>query len=270
LTHWLSLVLLQATAAVSLSPHLQDWKKDIERLDQREIHLARVFTNTATNELNLPDDAELRPVLVKLLSSEDFVRQLIAAHALNVNLDGKTRKVSLIVLNMARAADWNGQEDALIAHEFGHIWLHARGYQAFSMVGGMSCQALHAGDIVQHILIRDEMLRRGIDYKPFLIRTLETALTELEKGLASPSDATDPCRQMARIALWTDVSLGLTKSDWPRKDDFDAAMHKRFPVIEPRLRSILALIQDKDLQNIPVYTQCLRSTYYLLAPPPSR
>src|SRR3954447_3088272 len=136
-----------------LSPPLAKWKGEIEATGKTTVVIARVFTDPVRNELMLADDVEFRPLLSRLLANRSFVSQFVQTHAMNVNANTGVRPVSVVFLNMARAADWEGQEDAVIAHELGHIWLHTQGYQAPHVAGRLSCEAVHAGDIVQHVLI---------------------------------------------------------------------------------------------------------------------
>ena len=147
----------EVSSRVVLTPRMAKWKSDIEATGKTTVVLARVYTDAARNELQLPDDAEFRPSLEKLLSHRAFTTLFIQTFAMNVNLSTGIRPISVVLLNMARSADWEGEEEAVIAHEFGHIWLHVNGYPALDAVSRLSCETVHASDIVQHILIRDEM-----------------------------------------------------------------------------------------------------------------
>ena len=122
------------SSRVALTPRLAKWKSDIEATGKTTVVLARVYTDTARNELQLGDDAEFRPSLEKLLSHRAFTTLFIQTFAMNVNLNTGIRPISVVLLNMARSTDWKGEEDAVIAHEFGHIWLHVNGYPALDAV----------------------------------------------------------------------------------------------------------------------------------------
>lgn len=223
----------EPSSKVTLTPQLAKWKADIEAAGKTTVVLARIFTNTTRNELVLPDDAEFRPFLRKLLTSDSFVAQFVQTHAISVNSNTGLRPISVVFLNMARAEDWKGQEDAVIAHEFGHIWLHARGFQAPHAVGGLSCEAVHAGDIVQHVLIREQMRTRHIDFLPFWIRSLTAALDELNRpAVETATQKPNRCQRIARLALWVDVDFGLTDNDWPRRLELLQALRMRFPDLE--------------------------------------
>jgi hypothetical protein len=236
--------------ATALPAPLAKWKADIEATGKTTIVLARVFTDTTRNELVLPEDTEFRPILSRLLASSSFVQQFVQTHAMNVNAKTGVRPVSVVFLNMARSGDWEGQEDAVVAHEFGHIWLHAQGYQAPQSVGGLSCEAVHAGDIVQHVLIREQMRTRGIDYLPFWIRSLNTALDHLND---TEQAAADPCQRISRLALWVDVELGLTDKQWPRRQALLAAFRRHFHDLGPRADTIASALRRRNLHDRRTY-----------------
>jgi hypothetical protein len=250
---------LLVTSRIALTPPLVQWKAEIEATGKTTIVLARVFTDTAHNQLVLPDDVEFRPILANLLRNEPFVAQFVQTHAMNANFHTGYRPVSVVFFNMARASDWEGQEEAVIAHEFGHIWLHVRGYPAPNVAGGLSCEALHAGDIVQHVLIREQMRNRRIDYLPFWTRTLETALDQLNKQADSASIGPDPCQRISRLALWVDVSLGISTKDWPRREEFLTALKRNSPELEASARAIAGMLRGRNLHDREVYQKALRS-----------
>jgi hypothetical protein len=251
----------EVSSKVALTPALAKWKADIEATGKTTVVLARVFTDTKRNELVLPEDAEFRPFLGRLLTSESFVTQFVQTHAMNVNAHTGLRPISAVFLNMARAGDWEGQEDAVIAHELGHIWLHARGYEALRVRGGLSCEAVHAGDMVQHILIREQMRLRKIDFLPFWIRTLESALEQMTKQSGDEAATADRCQHVARLALWVDVDLGLTDREWPHRKAMLAALRKSFPLLEDDETEIAAMLRRRNLRDYPSYRDALRSVF---------
>ncbi len=253
----------ESSSRVALTPPLARWKADIEATGKTTVVLARVFTDAGRNELTLPDDADFRPFLRTLLESKSFVAQFVQTHAINVNSNTGLRPISVVLLNMARAADWDGQEDAVIAHELGHIWLHARGYQAPHAANGLSCEAVHAGDIVQHILIREQMRIRRIAFLPFWIRTLEVALDELNANTADQAaQRIDPCRRISRLALWVDVALGLSDKDWSRGPELLSAFRKNFPELEQPASRIEMLLRGRNLQGHQTYQLLLREVLF--------
>lgn len=253
------LLAMEASSRVALSPQMAKWKAEIEAGGKTTVVLARVFTDAGRNELVLPGDAEFRPFLRTLLESKPFVTQLVQTHAINVNSNTGLRPISVVLLNMARAADWDGQESSVIAHEFGHIWLHVRGYQAPHVARGLSCEAVHAGDIVQHILIREQMSIRRIDFLPFWIRTLEVALDELNaKTGDQPQQRIDPCQRISRLALWVDVVLGVSDKEWSRRPLLLAAFQKNFPELDQPATGIATMLRGKNLQDHQTYERLLR------------
>lgn len=254
---------MDASSRVALTPALATWKADIEASGKTTVVLARVFTDAGRNELTLPDDAEFRPFLRTLLESRSFVSQFVQTHAINVNSNTGLRPISVVLLNMARAADWDGQEDAVIAHELGHVWLHARGYQAPHVAQGLSCEAVHAGDIVQHILIREQLRIRHIDFLPFWIRTLESALRQLNQPDGDRQQVpADPCQRVARLALWVDVTLGLTEKEWSRRPALLTAFRQRFPALESPAVQIANMLRGRDLEDRQTYQRLLRNVMF--------
>lgn len=250
---------MEASSKVALTPPLAKWKADIEATGKTTVVLARVFTDAGRNELVLPGDAEFRPFLRTLLESESFVTQFVQTHAINVNSNTGLRPISVVLLNMARAADWDGQEDSVIAHEFGHIWLHARGYQAPHVARGLSCEAVHAGDIVQHILIREQMSIRRIDFLPFWIRTLESALDQMNKSTGGQAQQpADRCQRISRLALWIDVVLGLSDKEWSRRPALLTAFRKNFPELDQPADGIATMLRGRNLQDHQTYQRLLR------------
>jgi len=249
----------ETSSRVVLSPPLAQWKRDIEAAGKTTVVLARVFTDTARNELTLPDDVEFRPFLRKMLNDEAFVKQFVQTHAINVNSNTGLRPISVVLLNMARSADWEGQEDAVIAHELGHIWLHTRGYEAPQGLDGLSCVAVHAGDIVQHVLIREQMRARHIDYLPFWISSLEAALLQMDGRTVSNPQIADQCQHISRLALWVDVAVGLSDREWPRRQALLAGFRNRFPELKDRSDRIAAILRGRNLNQKVMYQKTLRS-----------
>ncbi|MEO8130987.1 MAG: hypothetical protein ABJF23_20860 [Bryobacteraceae bacterium] len=246
------------SSKVALSPPLAQWKAEIEATGKTTVVLARVFTDAGRNELTLPSDAEFRPFLRSLLQSEAFVAQFVQTHAINVNSHTGLRPISVVLLNMARAADWDGQEEAVIAHELGHIWLHASGYPAPQAARGLSCEAVHSGDMVQHILIREQMRARRIAFLPFWRSTLESALAEMQEAPGDqPLLRADRCRRISRLALWVDVALGMSDRDWSRRPEFLDALRSRFPELRKPTMAITTLLRGHNLQDRAEYQRVM-------------
>jgi hypothetical protein len=248
-----TLLLLLAAASepsgrVELSPRLAAWKSEIEARGQRII-LARVYPD-------VPQDTDQRAAVARVLADPAYAAQLRNAHAMTVNLEGYGRRASFILLNMARYSEWRAFEEPLIAHEFGHVYLHVRGYRSPGIAPGEPvCEATHVGDMVQHILIRQEMKKRGIDYVPWMAGTLDPVIAILRKGGPAPNGR---CDQLARLSMWVDASLGLTERDWPRLPEFLELMQQRFPELAPVEASLRDQLAALDVTRIPTYESALR------------
>jgi hypothetical protein len=246
------------SARVELPGALASWRKDIEAKGQRSVLVARIFLDQARNEFHLPADAPERPVLAALLRSAEVRTQLANAHALNINLDGQRRRVSVILLNMGRHAEWSPVEPSVLSHELGHAWLHATGFASPRYDG---CLALHAGDIVQHALLRPEAARRGVPLTPLLLRNADMALKTLESEAAMQNEGSrpvdDPCRRAAALSLLLDLRLGLTDSQFPQRTEFEARLEQRFPGILAKAKALEFLLQSPDLLTVDGYRRAL-------------
>jgi hypothetical protein len=242
-------------ATVLLPPPLAKWRVEIEKRDGRRVIPVRIFTDPERNAMILPEDTEARPVLRRFFLNDDFREQLSRAHALTVNWDGIEGRFHFIVLNMALADQWKGAEDAVLAHEFGHVWLNVTGYPSLPYQPGPdSCLAIHAGDVVQHILIRQEMQDRSIPHLSYWLPNLERSLEELEKA---PSGPVPRCQKLAQLALWIDVRLGLTPETWEHLPRFLELMEKNYPELAPYAREICAYLSERDVGDREEYQRAL-------------
>ncbi len=232
---------------------LETWQQEIESLSAGRIILVRVETSPADNTLRIPPDFPGRPIVVQLLQRESFVRQFIQAHALNVNYSGDEGAFHFILLNQARAADWEGIETSLLAHEYGHIWLAVQGYRSPAFAG--ECIATATGDIVQHILIRQETARRGFDYLAFWKRTHDAWLAR-ESGETAPPEL-DPCGRLLLIAEWVDAKLAFTESAWTNRDAYFRLLAARHPRLQPVVESLAQSLSALDLWDRSLYQMAL-------------
>jgi hypothetical protein len=237
-----------ASAQVDLAPKLRAWRSEIEHAGVRVL-FARVYTDSDRNLLTLPPDTPARPLFAAMLRQPAFVEQLVHAHALTTNLPG----VSLVFLNMVRAPEWEGQEDALLAHELAHIALKARGYESVRAPGLAACQITHATNIVQHALVRRELRSRGIDDVPFRVRSLEAA-QDAVTGLSTGGSTCDKAR---RLEMWVDAALGLTDGQWPQRPEFLALVGKLWPELAASAERLIAKLQVSDLSDRPGYESAL-------------
>jgi hypothetical protein len=232
---------------------LADWKDEIRVLSGGSVEIVRVETDRSANVLRIPSQFAGRPLVVSLLQQETFVAQFVRAHALSVNYSGTEGTFHLILLNMARQADWDGLEDSLLAHELGHVWLHASGYRAPSFEN--SCLTTHVGDIVQHVLIRAETRRRGFDYMTFWTRNQERWLAVAEK-----QDAVDPldaCGRLQLISAWLDAALGLTIVQWDQLDRYLKFLRARYAELEPAVTELAAMLSALNLWDRSLYELAL-------------
>lgn len=193
------------SAHVRFSQPLQNWAQEIERTSGGTVRAVRVYTDPLRNELRIPEDAPRPDLIAHYLRDAGFRAQFAAAHALTVNHTGARGKTHLILLNMARSNEWNGEEEGLLAHELGHAWLDARGFASPAYVPGRrSCVSVLAGDIVQHVLIRAETERRGVSQRRYWIRQVRAG---------GPQPAGDPCQRLIQLARLVDARLGLEGTD---------------------------------------------------------
>jgi hypothetical protein len=243
-------------SAVVLSQPLAEWKAEIEKRDGGKIIPVRIYTDRERNEMVLPEDAEARPVLRRFFLRDEFREQLSQAHALTVNWDGIEGRFHFIVMNMALADQWKDAEDAMLAHEFGHIWLDATGYKSLPYdAGAGSCLGIHASDAVQHILIRREVARRSISMLPYWLPNLEQSLHDLE---TAPPRNLSPCQTLTQLGQWIDAHLGLTPETWDHLPRFLELMNENYPDLAPCEHEIADHLRAEDLTDPDSYRQALK------------
>lgn len=235
-----------------MSAALDAWGREIERHSGGRIVVVPVETNTTDNTITIPPEFPGRPIVRDLLLDEPFVRQFTAAHALTVNhLPGR---LHFILLNQARASDWGGLDpEPLLAHEYGHIWLQALGYRSPDADG--TCVPTHAGDIVQHVLIRDETRRRGFAYDAFWKANQERWLDAATGPLPL-----DSCGRLQLLSAWLDASLGYSERTWPRRAAFLEYLDRNYASLLPVQRELHDLLGALDLKDRSRYEYSLRVT----------
>ena len=249
----------EPSAAVDLSEPLAQWKKEIEAIGWGKVIPVRVCTDRERNQVVLPRDAGQRPILRRYFQNENFLREFIATHAMNINYKGIEGRFHFILLNMARAADWGDYEDAVLAHEFGHVWLYAQNYPFPAYEGRAdSCAGILAGDAVQHILIREEIRRRQIPYLPYWIGNLERALVVLEGDEGNTLEDVPVCRLLAELVQWLDVRMGLSPETWDKYDRFLAAMERRYAELKPRVDELYEVLHEANVHDQDVHLRVLR------------
>jgi len=234
---WILAALL--AAGETWSEPIERWRTEIEARSGGDVIIARALFDRQTGTWSLASGTPQRAALMAYLADPEFARQLQAAHALTVSHRDGDRVSSWIYLNMQRSREWMNA-DAIIAHELGHAWLKAQGYPSPRFISGpTACLSVHTGDVVQHILIRGEMDRRGIRYKPGWIQ-------DLEKGSAPP---TEPCQKVLQAALWIDARLGLTVSDWPGLPRYFELQAKQSPALAPIVEDVVKYLRDADVHG---------------------
>ena len=264
---FLAVLLLGCAATLAgssrLTPALSKWKTQIEERGGGSVVIVAVPTEPATQIITLPEDAPFRAVLKRYFVEPAFVEQLVRAHALNLNYSGPEGRIHFILVNLALAAEAEDFQEALLAHEFGHVWLNVIGYPTPVVRGRKpDCVATHAADLVQHILIRAELNDRQIIFRPFWLANLNKALLEVRQP---ESGAVSGCKRLSQIALWVDVSLGLQANEWDGRDEFLMLMLRRFPEIEAAARSIETILRDADVAPVSAYRDALLRTYGILS-----
>lgn len=256
---WILLLLLAGRlAGQTLTPALEHWKKEIEGAGV-PILLARVAHDAGTNTYSLPDGIEGRELFAEYLGQTDFLRQFEQMYGVMVH-HKKDKQAYLVMLNMGRAAEWREFEEAVLAHEFGHAWIKSRKYPTPVFQPGLAgCLAIHTGDIAQHVLIRKELQRRGIDQKTFWLRTLDRA-TAQSGDMEKPSEQ-ERCIRVMQAAELVDVRLGLDGVDWPGRQAYEARVKRVFPEVEPTVAEIVDWMKNHDMEDIDQHRQTLRAVF---------
>ena len=253
----------QPTSAVILSGKLAKWRDEIEALGKGKVILARVFTDRQKGYVFLPKDTEERPALLPYFRNTNFLKQLLASHGMNLNVKDGDRMLHFVLLNMAREGEWGGYEDAVIAHEFGHIWLLANDYPMPAYQGKKnSCLSTLTSDAVQHPMIRKLLRERKIDYNAYWIPLLERSLGLLEKAPVKPVEEIPTCLLMSKMVLWLDVKTGLTPEQWPDRDRFLAVLQRHYPILRDTVDDLSQKLAKKDLFDRDQYRGVLEETLY--------
>lgn len=231
---------------VVLGEKLAEWKKEIEASGAK-VAIARVFVENGAYVL--PPDAEAREVLMHFFGQYEFRAQFALAHALNVNID-QPQRLGLVILNMERLKSSQESEEAIVGHELGHIWLHQRGLRAPPLLpGALACEAIHTGDLVQHVLIRRELDRRGIEFKKAWTRDLENAYRTIAKQPVATAPAADICVRLQRLAQIVDLRLGLAEGDWENREKYESRLIGADVLLGELVTRMVRLLNALELEN---------------------
>lgn len=226
---------------------MTEWQREIEQAGKIAVVLLRLPANSQTTVLNIPPETPRRELLTPYTDQSGFVSQFRGAQAMTVNAIGADGRVSFVLINPLLAGS-GAEEEAVIAHEFGHIWLKAKRYPAPAYTGGeAACLSVHSLDAVQHILIRGEMERRHVNWKTPWYTGLEAALRQME-GEPGAAAGVGRCQTLGQVAMWVDVALGA--GDWPRRAAFLAAMRRRFPTIVPAAEEITEHLRGVEVADL--------------------
>ena len=255
----------QPSAAVVLGPKLVKWRDEIEATGNGKVILARVYTDKKRGLVHLPRDAGQRAILVRYFRNKNFLRQFLSNYATTINYRGKEGKFSFILLNMGRSSEWGVHENAVLAHEFGHVWLYVHNYASPVFEGNRdSCIGVFAGEAVQRVLVREEIERRGIPYREFWISQLDQVLKHLQQGDGPAFDQMPICTKMAQIVLWLDVRLGLSPKVWKNYDPFLKAMAHRYPLLKQFTGELYQRLRSADLHDPKHYQRTMENVLYLM------
>ena len=246
----------QPSARVDLSPRLLEWQTEIESGRGGKLWPLRVFVELRGGMPTyvLPDDTPQRPVLARYFGDANFRAQFVRTHAVSINYEGPEGKFFFIVLNMDRLKEMGSDEEILLSHEFGHAWLHAQGLRAPTVTPGQgACQAIHVGDIVQHMLIREEQSRRGFDFRAGWTRDLEAAAERLRNMAPETEPTAQPCLRLERLALLVDVEAGLSDGQWAGRSAFVRRLAAGDPRLGDLAHRLARILRGYDLADSTEY-----------------
>lgn len=236
------------SAKIELGPALTAWKSEIERTGRLELVPARIYV--VDGAYVLPEDLPHRTVLMDFFRDAGFREQFVRTHALNINWEAPARRVSFVLLNMHRMPEFSGIEDDLLSHEFGHVWLHARGLRAPTYTPGtLACEAVHSGDIVQHLLIRREQDRRGFVFRPGWIADLSKALAQTANNSPEQAPTRDLCQRLQRLSLLTDLTFGLQDSDWDGRQRLINKLGEGDPKLRQTFARLASILERLDIND---------------------
>lgn len=245
-----------------LTAALSSWKAEIESRGVAVV-VAEARQSAGGGLAVAPDTPHL-DLLAPYLGSADFVRQFALMEASMVFQRAPGREVAFVLLNGDRRAEWESRQEALLAHEFGHAWVKAEKYPAPVYVPGApyACLAIHTGDITQHVLIRREMERRGIEYRRSWLEQLEKAIPVRETAPPPPEE--DRCARAQLAAEWVDVKLALKPGEWPAQARYEAAARRYMPEVASTVERIADYVRRHDLSDRGQHREALKAVFEML------
>ncbi len=248
-----------AAFAPAADGSLEQWRREIEASGVK-LAVVRVATDPARREMRLLGDPPHRPIIVSYLMNDRFRAELLGAHALTVTHRAGERTYSFVVLNLAREAEWRRYASGLMAHELGHVWLESQGYPGLPFSGAEdACVAVHANDMVQHILIRAETRRRQIDAVDYWLAKLMPLIQDLEED--RPRTPLPACAELALLSHWLDARLGVAAEDWLALHPVAARFASRYPDLAEVAEQLETVLRPANLTDRDAYRAALHATY---------
>lgn len=249
--------------AIEFPAKLIPWKEEIEKTSGKPVLLAEVRYSEDGLTMSLPDGTPKAELFGAYLSREDFARQFQRMYAAMINHKKPGEESFLVLVNGRRLPEIAGYEEAVLSHELGHAWVLAQQYASAVFLPGLSgCLAIQTGEVVQHALIRKEQERRGIDYVPFWLNSLDKAVDGLETGVR-PSES-DRCLRVQQAAELANVRLGLEGVRWPGRERYEAAVKKVFPEVGQTVAKIVEFMRKTDVADKAKHRQAIERVFFLL------
>jgi len=257
-------LLLAFQLPFSLPDLLEQWKSEIEARTFNRIEILRIPGD--------PVPAEDRDVLFSYFSRPDFAQSFARTQALTFRYERDGHNRSLILLNLPRLQSTQNSLPSLIAHELGHLWLASLGLNPPPYDAGPgACIAIHAGDIVQHILLRAESDRRSIPWRDSYIRDYSAAADTFRTQ--APGGAGDNCFRAQRLSLMIDLRTGFEPHSFPAREDYLAFLALQDPPSEAIAIELIEALSSRLSLDPADYRPCLTLAFEaidrLLATPAS-
>ena len=244
--------------AQDLPPKLEQWRQEIESAGKSRVLIARVNWDREANTMSLSPQTPEPELFANHLRDPEFTRQFQRMHALTASRRDGDRYLFLIFLNRGHIDQWGPFEDALLAHELFHAWFIAQGYPVPVMQPGKAgCISIATLDLVQHVVMRDELKRRGIDHAKYQRRKMEIAL-EGGQGL-NPAQRGDDCQRVSAVSEWVDMRLELGPVG-----EYEAMTERLFPGVAAVGGELTAWLSGRNLRDKVVHREALSFVFYRL------
>ncbi len=202
---------------LALPEAVEGWRRETEALLGGPVKI-----------LTLPAEdlaEEDRALLDAYWANPAFQQAFARAQALTLSVRWGGVLRPYVLLNREQIANSRQDVAILVAHELGHVWLQAQGMLPPRFAGG--CLAAHVGDIVQHARIRQEMDRRGVDWRPSYRRDYQWAWERSRGGTGGATG--DECFRAQRLSLMLDVRLGFGAEEGGWRNEYLAILGRQDP-----------------------------------------